>query len=426
MKTILLSIWALLACTISVTAAKDPEAEVASRMEKINKLEDKEKYDDAVEELNDLLAKYPRYGKAWDKLLEIRTIQYNNAKKMDGMLGGLTVTVNTKDGSPVKGKDDSLANSLAEMLKSFKPSNTARNKMLLDCRRACMSSGSAWGCSIELRNVYVDAKTDTNINKEARKYFAQAEQEFGSRNYNKAAEYYRKAIEADPSIYKARLYLGDVYYATKRYNDAIEVFREAVAAHPELQEPLKYLADAYYNAGVYDKAYRTAEDAVIMYPDLSMLAKLADAAEADKHAFTLHRIPREVLPVSPFAALESVNTEEQPYRQAPKGSPWEYYTEARGKMIGHYDEHGVLSGVGDITKQRYLEVYCWEYMLSKSKDESLDFARRMQAKGFLDCYVMVSCFHNDFYDQYKQFAEGNKQHIRDYFAMLAKEQETGR
>ncbi len=422
MKTILLTAYALLAFSIGATAAKDPEAEVAERMSKVTKLQEKEKYDEAATELNSLLDKYPRYGKGWDKLLEINEAQYSKAQQIEGL--GLQLDIAFKQ---VKGDtaalSDSMVDHLRKSLSGLKLSDAPFSTMMLDCRRACMSSASAWGCSIKLRNLYVDAKTDTGINKKAREFFSQAEGEFGSRNYNKAAELYRKAIEADPSIYKARLYLGDVYYMTKRFNDAIQVFRDAYTSHPDQQEPLKYLCDAYYEAGMYDKAYKAAEDAVIMYPDLSMMVKLLDAAESDKHPFAIGRISREVLPVSSTEGKEGlVSKEEEKYRKAAQGSPWQYYAEAKDKVAGHYDESGVLSGVGDITRQRYLEVYSWEYMLSKSKDESLDFARKMQSKGFLDCYVMVSCFHQDFYDQYKQFAAGNKQRIRDYFALLAKEQ----
>ena len=60
-------------------------------------------------------------------------------------------------------------------------------------------------------------------------------------------------------------------------------------------------------------------------------------------------------------------------------------------------------------------------MLSKSNDADLDFARKMQTKGYVDCYAMVSCFHQDFYSQYKNFSEMNKQRIRDYFDVLSKE-----
>ncbi len=422
MKTTILTVLAFLVLSVSATAAKDPEADVSDRMEKVTKLQNKGKYEDAVTAVNELLTLYPRYGKGWDKLLELNDILFDQAKRSDALLGGLSVTVSSKDGKPVSAENDSMARQLEKMLNDFRPSALARRKTLLDCRRACMSSGSAWHSSIRLRNTLVDAPTDTNINKTARRYFAEGEEQFMARNYNKAAENYRKAIEADPNIYKARLYLGDVYYFTKRYNDAIEVFREAVATHPDQQEPLKYLCDAYYNAGMYDKAYTAAEDAVIMYPDLSMLAKLLDAAEGVKKPFHLNRIPRGVLPVSPRADTVA-GTEEARYHRTESGTLWFYYNQARNNVKGHYDTTGVLSGVGDITRQRYLEVYCWEYMLSRSKDVDLDDARKMQEKGFLDCYVMVSCFHQDFYDQYRQFAAGNKQHIRDYFALLAKEQE---
>ena len=405
-------------------SAGDRKTDIANKMEKVEKLEGKEKYDDAEEVLVDLLDKYSDYGKAWDKLAEIREKQYQLAKRTSNIFSNITITRKDKNGNDVavSPQDDTLTQKLATLFSEINPSKKVYNKMMLGCRLGCMYSNNAWLCSIRLRGAYVDALTDTNINASAKKYFSSAEIEFRGRNYNKAAEYYQKAIDADPSVYKARLYLGDVYYMTKRYDDAITAFQQAVASHPDQQEPRKYLSDAYFNAGIYDKAYASALDAVILYPDLSMIYKLIDAASANKQPFALFRIPRGVLPN--HASNDSlVPKEELKYHKTKSGRCWQYYMEAKKNIASNCDAKGNISGAGDITKQHYLEVYSWEYMLSKSKDKELDFARKMQSKGYLDCYVMVSCFHQDFYDQYKNFADLNKQRIKDYFAVLMKEYE---
>jgi len=39
----------------------------------------------------------------------------------------------------------------------------------------------------------------------------------------------------------------------------------------------------------------------------------------------------------------------------------------------------------------------------------------MQKDGFLDCYVLVTCFHYDIYDQYLDFVTKNKDKVIEYY-----------
>jgi hypothetical protein len=57
-------------------------------------------------------------------------------------------------------------------------------------------------------------------------------------------------------------------------------------------------------------------------------------------------------------------------------------------------------------------------MLGKASATEFETARQMQEKGFLDCYVFINCFHNDFYQQYKHFVANNREHINKYFDYL--------
>jgi hypothetical protein len=54
-------------------------------------------------------------------------------------------------------------------------------------------------------------------------------------------------------------------------------------------------------------------------------------------------------------------------------------------------------------------------MLKNSTDPLLEEARKMQKDGYLDCYVLISCFHFDFYDQYADFVAKNREKVTEYY-----------
>ena len=54
-------------------------------------------------------------------------------------------------------------------------------------------------------------------------------------------------------------------------------------------------------------------------------------------------------------------------------------------------------------------------MLKNSDDTELDKVKKIYKDGWLDCYVMVTCYHYDFYDQYLDFTSENKDRISTYF-----------
>ncbi len=247
------------------------------------------------------------------------------------------------------------------------------------------------------------------------KQFNLAEKEFQQRNFTAAANLYKKAIEIDSSYYKAKLYLGDVYYATKYYNLAIPEFKAAVATRPDLVEPRKYLIDALMESSQYDIAYDECVEAMMVYPDLSLLDKIESTVHKQGNSkYDLHWIARGVFPNK----LKPVKEEKDdlPLKLA-NSEHWKYYAEALDKVKSYADDKGVLS-TNSLTKEKYLEVYSWNYMLSKSNAPDLEFARKMKEKGYLDCYVMLSNFHYDILDQYKDFVANNRDKIKGYFELL--------
>jgi hypothetical protein len=88
------------------------------------------------------------------------------------------------------------------------------------------------------------------------------------------------------------------------------------------------------------------------------------------------------------------------------------------KIKPYTDEKGIVKTGNPLTKQRYAEAYCWEYMLEKSNDESLNYARKMQKENTLDCYVLVSLYNYDLYTQTQDLIQRNPDKVKTFLKGL--------
>jgi len=387
--------------------ALDKKIEKAKELIKKDKIEDAEKY------LVKVLDENPEFGDGWDLLSKIHYKQYKDAKVTDNLFTNLTVTTKDKDGKEIK--NDSLANSVLELIGNIKPSKRAFNKYINTMKKALLTSTDATGCSIILRNYFVDEEIDSVISKKALKYFNDAEEEFSKKNYEKAAKSYKRAIEEQPNFYKASLYLGDCFYFTGNYVEAIKYFKESSQKFPNQLEPRKYLVDAYAKEGLYKNCLEEAIAVTTVYPDLSMFEKLDDAAYLNNKKIDIKWTARGCFPnkIKNDSSKADLNEYVDDKKVATK-EPWTHYVNALEKIKKDCDANGIIKNPTE-TKAKYLEVYSWEEMLKNSTDASLEEAKKMLKDGYLDCYVLVTCYHIDFYEQYKDFASKNKEKIIEYY-----------
>ena len=180
-------------------------------------------------------------------------------------------------------------------------------------------------------------------------------------------------------------------------------YRKAIKLHPDMLEPRKYAVDAYIDMQDWKNAEKECVNALFAYPETGMFDKLAYIVYQQNSRFNRHWMKRDFVP-NIVEREQNELTEE----------PWKYYREAKEKIISYCDSNGIIIKKTSLTEQKYMEVYCWEYMLEKSDDEILDFARMMQEKGYLDCYALLSMFHYSIFDQYKDFTISNKEHLRKF------------
>lgn len=154
-----------------------------------------------------------------------------------------------------------------------------------------------------------------------------------------------------------------------------------------------------------------------VYPDLSLMQKLDDAVYQNNKKMDIKWMPRKVFPnkIENDSSNDNFNTYEDPDKMEAKNE-WVFYKKALNKIKDYCNKKGVIVNSNKLTNSNYLEVYSWEEMISNSPaNAELDEAKRIQKEGYLDCYVLVTCFHYDIYDQYTDFVSKNKSKLADYY-----------
>ncbi len=408
-KTFLL----IAAVCIQATALFSQSNPLDKKLDKVYALADKEKFKDATEYLEKLLEENPEYGKGWDLLLKLRYKDYQDSKATDGLFDNISVTTSDKKGK--KTENDSTTKALVALLTKFSPSKIAFSKYLYTIRQALLSSDDAYQSSALLRSMNIDPQTDTAVSKKALKFFNEAEQEFAKKNYAAAAKIYKRALEEQPDFFKASLYMGDCFYFIEDYINATEAFKAAVSTFPNLLEPRKYLIDSYAKQQMYDKCLDECIQAMCLYPDLIVATKMDDAAYYMNKKIDFRWTPRAVMPNKIIDTTQSTLNEYKPEKPKKINEPWTFYQKALENMKPNCNAKGIITTPNKLSDAGYLEVYSWEEMLKNSTDPSLEQARKMQKDGFLDCYVLVTCFHYDFYDQYHDFVTKRKDKVLQYY-----------
>lgn len=400
MKNIFLVFLILFTGSIAISQTEFSKKE-KKKLKKVQKLADKKKYAKALDLAEPLVQNHLLNTELWKSYISLAYLDYQeNGYLTDQLFGGLTVTTTDKDGNEIE--NDSLAQELMNLLNT-KP---GEEKLLHIIALGTNCVFDLEKASIIARIYGVDAKLKVpySNNEKALTAYKKAEQAFGKRNYGDAAKYYKEAVDADSTFYKATLYLGDALYAQDKPFLALPYYKKAAQMQPLLLEPKKYLTDAYIKANEFDNAQTQCINALITYPDVGMFYKLITIAKGQNKAIDLHWVST---PLTPNKIAENQNEK--------LDKPWNFYREAKNEISDQTNTVGLIAN--HPSKIEYLEVYSWHYMLSNLKKEDypeLAFAFKMKEEGYLDCYVLFSLFNINLYSQYQHFAQNNEEKLKTY------------
>ena len=134
--------------------------------------------------------------------------------------------------------------------------NEIENKILSSCN------------SDVIENDYLRDEIDNIKDKKIQSLFEKGNTYYYKGNYDKAIEYYEKAIElkSDDEVYYN---MGYVYCNKGNYDKAIECYEKAIELKPDKNEAYNNMGNTYYYKGNYDKAIEYYEKAIELKPNLT-------------------------------------------------------------------------------------------------------------------------------------------------------------
>lgn len=290
------------------------------------------------------------------------------------------------------------------------PYEPYKHDFIQNCRLATLKLFNVDSASAYLRQFLVDkSDQDYPAPDEVKNFYEQGLEELAGANPALAAPLFEKALAIYPTHYMGMLKLGDAYYIMNRDTAAIRLYKKASELNPIRPEAWEKLSMSLYQRGMYEEAAASIIEAIIAYPQqhyFTILKRIVQKTAAD---FNLQWIPREVYPLTTAHVWEEIIADDK--------SPWWYYQAAKQDVYSYFDSLGMLKP-NDKTKEKYLEMYAWKNMLKNSSRKHFQFARAMDKLGYLDCYVFISLFHQDLYDQFADFSVNNMARIKEYFFIL--------
>ncbi len=342
-----------------------------------------------------VLAENQTYALGWEMLANIRYRLYEESKLTSySISNNFRIIDQDKNRNNLKNPDSTRVNEMKSFLISNGPAEIAYAKLMYTLRKATLVTRDAVNSSNYVRALNIDAKIDSNIDKRAFVYYDAAIKEFENRNYRETIRLTKHAIEHEPAFYKAAILLGRSYLLSGNDSDAIASFSTEKKKFPNMLDPRKYLVDAYGDAGQFSNAIEEAKLATTIYPDLALLKKLDHWIAANNQVLNISWTPRAVFPNSIANPSDEHLTryyDNELYSKVKR--PWTYYKDALQTIEPYCDRNGIIVKPNSFTHAKYMEVFCWEEMLKNSENELLKEAKRMQQLNFLDCYVMITCFH---------------------------------
>jgi hypothetical protein len=194
-----------------------------------------------------------------------------------------------------------------------------------------------------------------------------------------------------------------LYYQYKENFDSSKIYlKKTIDLFPLQIEPRENLAKILFSEGNTFRAKKQVEELMVLFPGQDMKGYLSEVLFIEDKKLEEQRLIRPIFPNQ-----IGMNYDLQ------KGH-WKDYQQAILKVGAFTESTGIIKK-NDVTKEKYLEMYSWKKMLDKNRDsqpKELEFAYKMEAEGFLDCYVFFSNYHIDFAHQAEDWAKSEENRER--------------
>jgi tetratricopeptide (TPR) repeat protein len=253
----------------------------------------------------------------------------------------------------------------------------------------------------------------------------EGEEAFVKGDFPKALAAYERALKADPKLYEAALFMGDVYFKSQRPEQAGQWFARAISIDPDRETAYRYWGDSLLGEGKIPEAREKFIEAYLAEPyNRSSAAGLNNLA-ARANLRLAH--PKVEIPTSVSALKDgkmTINIDPKAIEVKNGGSAWMMYGLSRatwptGEFAKRFpnesayrhslpEEAEALAGVAELAASQLKEKKI------KNLDPSLANLIRLHADGLLEAYVLLGRPDRGIAQDYASYRRTNKDKLRRY------------
>lgn len=260
---------------------------------------------------------------------------------------------------------------------------------------------------------------------EADKAMKEGEDAFARGDFPKALAAYERALKADPHLYEAALFMGDVYYKSKKPDQAGVWFARAIVINPDRETAYRYWGDSLLGEGKLTEARDKFVEAYLAEPyKRSSAAGLVNLA-ARTNVRLAH--PKIDIPTSVLASKEgkmTINIDPKTLEDKDGSSAWMYYGISRaawrtGEFAKRFpnettyrhslmEETEALRGVAEMAASQLKDK-----KVSKL-EPSLANLVRLNTDGLLEAYVLLGRPDQGIAQDYAAYRKAHPDLLRRY------------
>jgi tetratricopeptide (TPR) repeat protein len=253
----------------------------------------------------------------------------------------------------------------------------------------------------------------------------EGEDAFVRGDFPKALAAYERALKADPRLYEAALFMGDVYFKSQRQEQAGQWFARAISIDPERETAYRYWGDSLLGEGKIPEARDKFIEAYLVEPyNRSSAAGLNNLA-ARTNLRLAH--PKVEIPTSVSALKDgkmTINIDPKALEDKDGSGAWMMYGISRatwptGEFAKRFpnestyrhslpEEAEALRGVAELAASQLKE--------KKIKNLNLSLANliRLHADGLMEAYVLLGRPDKGIAQDYANYRRTNKDKLRRY------------
>ena len=260
---------------------------------------------------------------------------------------------------------------------------------------------------------------------EADEAMKEGEAAFAQGDFPKALAAYERALKADPQLYEAALFMGDVYFKSKKPDQAGVWFARAISINPNRETAYRYWGDTLLGQGKLTEARDKFVEGFLAEPyNKSSVAGLVNWAQRTNTRLAHPKIEIPTSVSTPNDGNTTITIDPKTLGAKDGSSTWMFYGISRatwptGEFAKRFPNerayrHSLTEEAGALRTVAEMAASELKDKKIKSLEPSLANLVRLNTDGLLEAYVLLARADQGIAQDYDAYRKANPDKLRRY------------